>query len=157
MDGAGESVWITTKLGQQQRWLVNQRNSTNTLAMYAKKTKNGVPSLIAWALSFANRNCSAWKCRVGKEIATWLSMDSILLGLQFESELGLYFEEVTAWHNRKGPINNRSGFRMMELLDLYLGFEVPWWNEAVVNPASKMPKTMKFLEDNFEGDKYTFL
>ena len=83
-------------------------------------------------------------------------MDAILLGLQFESELGSYFEEVTAWHNRKGPINDRSGFRMMELFDLYLGFEVPWWNKAVANPASKMPKMMKFLEDNFEGDEYTF-
>jgi hypothetical protein len=111
--------------------------------MYAKKTKNGVPSLIAWALSFANRNCSAWKRCVGKEIATWLSMDSILLGLQFESELGSYFEDVT-WHNRKGPINDHSGFRMMELFDLYLGLEVPWWNKAVASPASKMPKTMKF-------------
>ena len=156
MEGADESVHITTKLERQQRWLVNQRNSTSTLAMYAKKTKDGVPSLIAWALSFANKNRSAWKRRVGKEIATWLSMDAILLGLHFESELGSYFEEITAWHNRKGPINDRSGFRMMELFDLYLGFEVPWWNEAVANPASKMPKTMKFLEDNFDGEEYVF-
>ena len=43
---------------------------------------------------------------------------------------------------------------MMELFDLYLGFEVPWWNEAVTSPELKMPKTMKYLEDNFSGEEY---
>ena len=43
---------------------------------------------------------------------------------------------------------------MMELFDLYLGFEVPWWNEATTSPKLKMPKTMKYLEDNFSGKEY---
>jgi hypothetical protein len=34
--------------------------------------------------------------------------------------------------------------------------EVPWWNGAVDNPASKMPNTMKFSEDNFDGEEYVF-
>jgi hypothetical protein len=97
-----------------------------------------------------------WKHCVGKEIATWLSIDLILLGLQLKSELGLYFKEVTAWHNPKGSIDNHSGFHMMELFYLYLGFKVPWWNGAVVNPTSKMSKRMKTLEYNFKGEEYMF-
>ena len=96
--------------------------------------------------------CVEASCR--KEITTWL--DSILLGLQFKSELGSYFEEIIAWHNRNGPFNDRSGFRMMELFDLFLGFGVTWWNEEVANPSSKMPKTMKFLEDNFDREEHVF-
>ena len=81
-------------------------------------------------------------------------MPAIKLGLHFESELGGYFEEIYAWHNLTGPINKRSGFRMMEMFDLYFGFEIPWWNEAVNNPQVKLPRTMKYLEDNFEGEEY---
>jgi hypothetical protein len=156
MEGADEDVRITASRERSQRWLVNQRNAGRILDMIRKKTKDGVPSLIAWALYFANNSRSPWKRRVGKEIATWLSMPAILLGLHFESELGIYFEETTAWHNCPGPINSRSGFRMMEVHSLYLNFEVPWWNEAVANPVSRIPKTMKFLEDNFHEEEYDF-
>jgi len=83
-------------------------------------------------------------------------MPSIILGLHFESELGNYFEEIYAWHCRPGPLNDRSGFRMLEIMDLYYGFEVPWWNEAVANPETKLPKTMKYLRENFHGDDFDF-
>jgi hypothetical protein len=85
--------------------MVNQRNAKKTLDMLRKRTQTGVPSLIAWAHTFANESRSDWKRRVGREIATWLSMPPIILGLHFESELGLYFEEMYAWHNRAGPLN----------------------------------------------------
>jgi hypothetical protein len=52
-------------------------------------------------------------------------MPQIILGLTFEAELGIYFEEVMAWHNCKGPFNERPGFRMMEIFFLCLGFEIP--------------------------------
>ena len=32
--------------------------------------------------------------------------------------------------------------------------EYPWWNEAVADPKKRMPKTIKYLEDNFEGEEY---
>eukprot|EP00956_Cyclotella_meneghiniana_P020757 scaffold37078_cov117-Cyclotella_meneghiniana.AAC.5 len=32
--------------------------------------------------------------------------------------------------------------------------EYPWWNEAVADPKKGMPKTIKYLEDNFEGEEY---
>ena len=73
-------------------------------------------------------------------------MPFIILGLQYESEIGVYFKEIYAWHNRTVPLNDRSSFRMMEVFDLYFGFEVPWWNEAVNDAALKLPKTLKYLK-----------
>ena len=156
MVGSSSNVRLTSKRERVQRWLVNQRNAEATLKMLSHLTEDGTPSLIAWALHFANNSRSNWKRRVGREIATWVSMPSLILGLHFEAEIGSYFEEVYAWHNRTGPLNKRSGFRMMEVFDLYFGFEVPWWNAAVKNPESKLPKTMKYLLDNFSGDEYDF-
>ena len=156
MDGTNERVRITSKRERVQRWLVNQRNSMETLEMIKKETTDGTPSLVAWGLHFANTSRSGWKRRVGKEVATWVSMPSIILGLQFEAEIGLYFEEIYQWHNRSGSLHKRSGFRMMEVFDLYFGYEVPWWNAAVNDPASKLPKTMQYLEDNFTGADYDF-
>ena len=83
--------------------------------MLALHSGFGIVCLVAWALHFANNSRSSWKARVGKEVATWLSMPSVILGIHFEAELGNYFEEVYAWHNRSGPHNSRSGFRMMEI------------------------------------------
>ena len=105
--------------------------------------------LVAWGLYFGNFYRSGWKRRVGKEIATWMCMPPIILGLYFEAELGNYFEQSMAWHNRKGPFHSRSGFRMMEIHDYFWDFEMAWWNAAVDNPEVCMPKTMKYVEENF--------
>ena len=156
MEGTGKSVRVTSKKERTQRWLVNQRNSKETLKMIAARTSDGVPALVAWAFTFANESRSSWKRRVGREIAVWTLMPEIMLGLHFEAELGAYFEEVYAWHNRPGPLNQRSGFRMMEIFDLYLGFEIPWWNEAVATPELKLPNTMEYLEANFDGEDKDF-
>ncbi len=156
MTGSSKSVQVTSKRERIQRWLVNQRNSNDTLNMRSVRTQDDVPALVAWALVFANESHSNWKRQVDRDIATWAMMPEIILGLQFESELGAYFEEVYAWHNHTGPLNKRSGFRMMEIFDLYLGFELPWWNEANATPASKLPKMMKYLEENFEGKEKDF-
>ncbi|KAL7498156.1 hypothetical protein ACHAWT_009680, partial [Skeletonema menzelii] len=45
---------------------------------------------------------------------------------------------------------------MMEIYDVWLGFEVPWWNKAVDNPEQQLPNTMKYLEDNFDGEELVF-
>ena len=78
--------------------------------MLEATTGNGVPSIVAWALPFANESRNDWKRRVGGEIALWLSMPPVVLGLKFEAELGSYFEEIYAWHNWTSPLNVRSGF-----------------------------------------------
>jgi hypothetical protein len=87
-------------------------------------------------------------------------MPLIILGLHFESELGLYFEEIYAWHNHDGPLNQRSGFWMLEIFDLYLGFEVPWWNFAVnaIDDINKcnIQRTMDYLHNIFAGDEYNY-
>lgn len=154
--GGSFGLKVRSKAERKQRWLVNQRNARQTLEMFYKQTPEGNSALIEWALKFANESPSTWKRRVGKEIATWLSMPSVVLGLHFEAELGNYFEEIYAWHCRPGPLYKRSGFRMMEIYDIWLGFDVPWWNEAVNNPERQLPKTMKYLEENFEGEEYEF-
>jgi hypothetical protein len=43
---------------------------------------------------------------------------------------------------------------MMQVHELYFGFELHWWNDTIDNPDTNLPKTMKYLEDNFDGDKY---
>ena len=140
MEGSGKAVRITTKREQIQRWMVNQRNAKATLEMLSSETNDAIPSLVAWALVYANESRSNWKARAGREIATWLSMPEVNLNLKFEAEIGAYFEEIYAWHNRKGPLNKRSGFRMMEIFDVYFGLEVPWWNSAASNSVSKLLK-----------------
>ena len=105
MEGSGKAVRITTKREQIQRWMVNQRNAKATLEMLSSETNDAIPSLVAWALVYANESRSNWKARAGREIATWLSMPEVVLGLQFEAEIGAYFEGIHAWHNCKGPIN----------------------------------------------------
>jgi hypothetical protein len=88
MNGTNDSVQVQTWRERQQRWLVNQRYAKRVLAMLFFSTALGVPCLVAWALYFHNFNRSQWKSRVGREVATWLSMPSIILGFHFESELG---------------------------------------------------------------------
>ena len=117
--------------------------------MLALHSGFGIVCLVAWALHFTNNSRTSWKARVGKELATWLSMPSVILGIHFEAELGNYFEEVYAWHNRSGPHNSRSGFRMMEIHNLYFDFELPWWNIANDTPRLHLPSTMEYLESNF--------
>ena len=83
-----KSVQVRTWRERQQRWLVNQRYAKIVLAMLVFSTGLGAPCLVEWALYFHNYNRSQWKSRVGREVATWLSMPSIILGFHFESELG---------------------------------------------------------------------
>lgn len=149
-----QRVIIRTWRERQQRWLVNQRFARKVIAMLACSTGVGVVSLIAWALYFANNNRSTWKSRVGRELATWFSMPSIVLGIHFESEIGNYFEEVYAWHNRTGPHNSRSGFRMLKIHNLYFDYELPWWNQVNDDPRTGIPNTIEYLEKNFSGEDY---
>ena len=149
----GPRVRQRTWRERQQRWLVNQRYAAHVLTLIGLVNPEGTMCLVAWGLWFANYSRSAWKRRVGKEVAVWSSMPSILLALHFEAELGNYFEQAYSWHNRKGPFHSRSGFRMMEIHDYYWDFEMAWWNAAVDNPSLCMPKTMEYLENNFEGDE----
>ena len=105
-----ERVLFKTWRERQQRWLVNQRFAAYVLTLLNVVTTEGVMCIIAWALYFSNKSRSDWRRQVGTEIAVWLSMPAIILGLHFEAELGNYFEQVYDWHNRKGPFHNRSGF-----------------------------------------------
>ena len=45
---------------------------------------------------------------------------------------------------------------MLELYILFKAWEMPWWNNAVDNPASACPNTVKFIKDNFSGADQEF-
>ena len=51
------------------------------------------------------------------------------------------------------PSTEGSAFEMMEVHDLYFKFELPYWNAACADPASKLVKTMAYIESKFEGEK----
>jgi hypothetical protein len=153
MEGV-ETFRLRTVRERQQRWLVNQVNARNLLDMLQHRTADGDNALVAWALSYHNER-SGWQQRVGGEVATWLQTPSLILGLLSESEMGSnYFSIVYSWHNQTGPLNDRCGFRMLEIFNLCLDFEFPLWNSAVKDPTTLLPKTMDYLEENFEGATY---
>ena len=41
----------------------------------------------------------------------------------------------------------------MEIHDYFYGLQIAWWNAGVDNPKVCMPKTMAYLENNFEGEE----
>ena len=87
-------VLVKTWRERQQRWLVNQRYAAYVVSLLNVLTANGVMCFIAWGLTYTTTSCSDWKRRIGKEVAIWLSMPAIILGLHFEGELGNYFEQA---------------------------------------------------------------
>jgi hypothetical protein len=147
---------LKTKNERIQRWLVNQRNSTDLLHMMSLRSEDGESPLVTLALHYANTKTGLART-LGRELAVWLQMPIIKICLlSSESELGNYFEAVYAFHCRCGPIHTRSGFRMLELFNLFYGFEMPYWNNAVKDPSSAMPKTMKAIDELEDGDLRRF-
>ena len=142
-----------TRRERQQRWLVNQKFARWVVSLLKVKNRQGIMCLIAWGLWFFNFSRTDWKQTCGREVALWLSMPAIILALFFESELGNFFEQSYDRQNRPGPFHSRSRFRMMEVHDQFWGFDMAWWNASVDDPGRCMPNTMKYLEENFEGDE----
>ena len=66
---ANQSFRLKAVKERQQRWLVNQRNSKWLVEHNAKRTPDGRPAMVAWAIEMANTVPSPWQRRVGKEIA----------------------------------------------------------------------------------------
>ena len=42
---------------------------------------------------------------------------------------------------------------MLEAQDQFWDFDMAWWNTAINDPARCMPKTMNYLENNFQGEE----
>ena len=138
---------------RQQCCLINQRHAAYVVSLLNTQDPTGVMCLVVWSLWFANFSRSNWKRRASREITTWLTMPVIILGLHFEDELGNYFEQGYAWHNRRGPFYSRSGLWRMEIHDYFYDFQIAWWNAAVDDPKVCMPNTMSYLENNFVGEE----
>ena len=115
-----KKIYVRTWSENQQKWLVNKGFARRVLVMMSCYTGFGTVCLIPWVLYFSNHNRSSWKSRIGREVATWLSMPAIVLGIHFESDLWIYFEEIYVCHNCPGPHNTRSGFRMLDINNFIL-------------------------------------
>jgi hypothetical protein len=61
--------------------------------------------------------------------------------MQFEAELGVYFDAVMSWHSRTGLFSDRAGFRMLEIHEFFFRFELPFWKKAMTSPELSFPKT----------------
>jgi hypothetical protein len=58
------------------------------------------------------------------------------VAVHFEAELSNYFEKTMHWHGQPGALNTRPGFRLLEFYEeLFFGFMVPFWEQAVAKPA----------------------
>ena len=70
-----------------------------------------------------------------------------------EAEVGAYYEETMAWHNRPGPYKKRCSFRIEEVHNIYFRFELPWWNRACSKAENCLPKTIAYIDANFDGEE----
>jgi hypothetical protein len=69
----------------------------------------------------------------------------IELALQFEAELGEWYEATMGWHCRTGRLATRSGFRMFDIHRFYNDFVFPWWEKAKEQPEEAFVRTFQVL------------
>jgi len=158
LDGTGKKLTLKAWRERMQRWGVNQRAAAELIKQLSYTTLDGRNVMVEWALYYANTMPSdSFQKRVGNELAVWYQMPQMKLALYFESEIGSgFFEPVMKWHSRSGPIHAKPGFRMPEIFNLLLDFQIPWLNGAVDKPDEYLPDTFGYLQDNFEDDEYNF-
>ena len=117
-----------------QRWLANQRNSSWVVETMQEKDENGIPILIKWAHSCGDYASAEMARIIAKDVVVMLCMPEVLVALNFEREMGLYFEVTSRFHGQPGRLSSRPGFRAMELHSLWFEFVCPWWESAVQKP-----------------------
>ena len=79
-------------------------------------------------------------------------MPPIILGLLFETELGVYFETTIRWYSIAGETSTTPGFRMMELHLFLHDFVQKWWTKALVDPNDVFPRTFKYINEIWKDD-----
>lgn len=158
LDGTGKKLTLKAWRERMQRWGVNQRAAAELIKQLSYPTLDGRNVMVEWTLYYANTMPSdSFQKRVGNELAVWYQMPQMKLALYFESKIGSgFFEPVMKWHSRSGPIHAKPGFRMPEIFNLLLDFQIPWLNGAVDKPDEYLPDTFGYLQDNFEDDEYNF-
>ena len=102
---------------------------------------DGEHALIRWAHSCYKFSNTTSGRLISKDVIEMLNMPDILIGLHFERDMGKYFEVTSRWHGQPGCLDNRPGFRSMELHTLWFEFVCPWWNGSL-----KEPEALNFKE-----------
>ena len=81
-----------------------------------------------------------------------LRMPPIILGLLFQTELGIYFETTIRWYSVSGELSDTPGFRMQELHLFLHDFIQPWWTRAKNSPREMFPRTFKYIDDTWKDN-----
>jgi len=137
LEDSSKSIPIKTMRERVQRWLANQRNSSWVVETMKEKTDDGTPILVKWAHSCGDYATSENTRVISQDVVLMLSMPEILVALNFEREMGLYFEVTSRFHGQPGILSERPGFRSMELHSLWFEYVCPWWESSVHNPEEK--------------------
>jgi len=109
---------LRTQRERVQRWLANERNAVYQL--------DRLDALRIWALWIRNSASNSDHRRIAKEIALMLRMPPIILGLYFQTDLGIYFETTIRWYSVSGELSDTPGLRMLELHLFLHDFIQPW-------------------------------
>ena len=87
---------------RQQRWLANERNAVYQIS--------NIDALREFVIRARNTTSNSDHFRIAKEVALMFHMPPIILGLLFETELGVYFETTICWYSTAGEMSTTPGF-----------------------------------------------
>ena len=102
---------------RQQRWLANQRNASWVIETLRHKI-NEKPVLVLWAHMVGDHAASDNARLIAKDVVEMLVTPEVIIALNFEREMGLYFEVTSKWHGSPGCLATRPGFTVMEIHNL---------------------------------------
>ena len=146
-----EKIIIKMTKERVQRWLVNQRHAKwllKTMSITVPNTDTSI--LLLWAIEVHSR-FTGLKRTIAEDIMKMIEVPDIILALNYEAELGNYFEVTTKWHNHPGDFSIRVGFRMLEYSQLVFEYIRPWWTVANKSPKDCFPHTMAYLHNHFKA------
>ena len=154
MENSSGKITIKTMRERVQRWLANQRNSSWVLDTLQKMSDDGnTPLLIEWAHSCGDYSTSENTKVIARDVVEMLFMPEILVALNFETEMGLYFEITSRFHGQPGILSDRPGFRAMELHTLWFEYVCPWWESAMEEPeVTHFKKTFECINTIDDAD-----
>ena len=92
---------------RQQYWIANERNAFYQIS--------NIDALREFVIRAQNTTSNSDHRRIAEEITLMLHMPPMILGLLFETELGVYFETTFRWYSIAGETSTAPGFRLMEL------------------------------------------
>lgn len=127
------------------RWMSNSRAAKEILKYLYVQDEEGTSFWVIFCREIQLLYTDFRLDRIGDE-AQMLMAPTIIAGLHLEAELGDFFEMTHDFHAQKGQLADRPGFRSLELVALYVGYVLPYWEDAKNNPSTKFPDTYTYLD-----------